>query len=82
MNPFATIRRRGVFGTIAYTARWVRRRSGWDVRRVRNAPRYHNPTADELAEIEDALRAQVVTVEDYRVDPESFARFSRPLKMS
>jgi hypothetical protein len=75
VNPFATIRRRGIFGTLAYTASWARRRSGWDARRVRNAPRYHNPTAEELAAVEDALRALGVTVEDYQVDPASFARF-------
>ncbi|MFB1490575.1 MULTISPECIES: methyltransferase domain-containing protein [unclassified Thiocapsa] len=75
MNLFATIRRRGLFGTLTYSASWVRRHSGWDVRRARNAPRYHNPTTEELAAVEDALQAFGVTVEDYRVDPESFARF-------
>lgn len=75
MNLFATIRRRGLFGTLAYSASCVRRHSGWDVQRVRNAPRYHNPTTAELAAVENALQALGVTVEDYRVDPESFARF-------
>ena len=42
---------------------------------MRLAPRYHNPTAEELAAIENTLQALGVPVDDYRVDPKTFAHF-------
>ncbi|QIK36952.1 hypothetical protein GWK36_01865 [Caldichromatium japonicum] len=77
MNPLETIRRRGVLVTLVYTARWARRKSGWDADawRVRHAPRYRNPTPSELRVIEGDLANLGVVIEDYRVDPEFFTRF-------
>ena len=75
MNLLGTLRRRGLPGTLAYTGKWIRRSSGWDVWRARHAPRYRNPTPSELSAIEADLGRLGVTVEDYRLDPDSFARF-------
>jgi hypothetical protein len=75
LNPLATIRRRGLAGTLVHAARLARWGTGWDRWRTRQAPRYRNPTPAELVSIEEALAGLGVRVEDYRADLEAFARF-------
>lgn len=45
------------------------------MRRVRNAPRYNNPTPDELDQIERALCVLDIKIEDYSPPVESFRIF-------
>ncbi len=49
--------------------------NGWYEWRVRNAPRYNNPTPDELDQIERDLRALGIIISDYSPSAEAFRAF-------
>lgn len=75
INPVASLKRRGLVGTIGYTCKYLSRRSGWYKWRTRKAPLYEDPTSEQLASIEASLNNMGVRVEDYYVDPVEFLEF-------
>lgn len=60
---------------IAAALRWRLTRP-WHLYRVRNAPEYASPTADELARVEADLRTLNVPVTDYHADLDAFRLFA------
>jgi hypothetical protein len=60
VDTLKKIRRYGLVGSTERLLSLARRKSGYDEWRYRNAPRYANPTDDELLEIEQALREMKV----------------------
>ena len=61
---------------IAAALRWRFTRP-WHLFRVRNAPEYASPTAQDLAQVEADLRALGVPLTDYHADLERFGEFSK-----
>jgi ubiquinone/menaquinone biosynthesis C-methylase UbiE len=82
MNIVQKIRLYGVAGCARKALALAMTRCGWyewHVRwyrwRVRNAPRYNNPTPDELDQIERDLHSLGVEIFDYSPSPEDFHAF-------
>lgn len=75
MSLMQTIRKRGIAGCLSKAAHLAMYKSGWYEWRVRNAPRFANPTSDELEQIERDLRALNVEIIDYSPSVEAFKAF-------
>jgi len=75
MNIAQKIRRRLVEQRDRIVSKMSRCRSRWHEWRVRNAPRYINPTPEELELIERDLRALGVEVADYSPSADAFRAF-------
>lgn len=77
MNLIEKVRRHGIVASVRQALRVVARRSSriYHLWRVRNAPRYANPTPTELAAIERDLVASGVTIHDYTPSPQAFGNF-------
>lgn len=75
MDIMQTIQRYGVAGCARKALDLAMRKSGWYEWRVRNAPRYNNPTAAELDQIERDLRALDIEIMDYSPSAEAFRAF-------
>ena len=71
------IQQYGVFGSTEILLSRIRRKTGFDEWRCRNAPRYAGPTDDELLEIERALGNVGVLVHDYSPPLEKFCEFRK-----
>lgn len=69
------IQRYGLFGYAKRVLSRIRQITGFEEWRCRNAPRFANPTDDELLEIEQALRNLGVVVHDYGPPVEGFREF-------
>ena len=69
------IKRHGLIGYAKQLLSLIRRKTGFDEWRCRNAARYASPTDDELLEIEQALRNLGVVVHDYGPPVERFCEF-------
>lgn len=77
MNLIAKIRQHGLAGSARKSVGMVWRKPSpryyhW---RFRQAPRYANPTPDELVTIERDLRGLGILIDDYAPTPEQFAQF-------
>jgi len=75
MSLLEKIRRHGLRGSFEKALLVLRRKSGYDLWRVRHAPVYTNPTPSELAAIEADLIALGVTLNDYSPPPAGFKAF-------
>ena len=75
MNYVEKIRRHGLVGSARKAAQLAMKKTGWNTWRVRNAPKYKNPSREELVQIENDLRAIGVEVEDYSPPPRDFKSF-------
>jgi hypothetical protein len=75
MNLINKIRRKGILGSISHAVEMGRGK--WSAYQWRNAPKYQDPTEDELTKIEKALQDLGVSVEDYHVDIETFSKFQK-----
>jgi ubiquinone/menaquinone biosynthesis C-methylase UbiE len=69
------IRRYGLSGSTNRLLGRVRRKTGFDTWRCRNAPVYANPTELELLHIEQALKKLDIMVHDYSPPVEGFSEF-------
>lgn len=77
MSLLEKIRRHGLRGSFEKALLVLRRKSGYDLWRVRHAPVYTNPTPSELAAIEADLIALGVTLNDYSPPPLASRLFKR-----
>lgn len=75
MNILQKIQRHGVAGCAKKALDLAILKSGWYKWRVRNAPRYNNPTPDELDQIERDLRALDIEIVDYSPSAAAFRAF-------
>lgn len=75
MSYFEKIQRYGFAGSLARAIELTRRRTGWNEWRFRDAISYVNPGPEELAQIETALAAEGVIVEDYAPPADDFEEF-------
>lgn len=69
------LRRHGLRGLARKALTRLEQKTGFTTLRYRHAPRYANPTADELAKIERDLIALDVDVESLAPSPEEFRKF-------
>ena len=77
MNLIAKIQQHGLAGSARKGVGWVWRklRPRYHQWRFRHAPRYANPTPDELATIERDLRGLGIGVSDYAPPPIDLSNF-------
>ena len=75
VDTLRKIQRYGLVGSTERLLNRVRRQSGFDKWRFRNAPRYASPTDDELLQIEQELRELGIGVHDYSPPAQGFSGF-------
>jgi hypothetical protein len=75
MNIFQKIRHYGLARSVNKIIFLALCKIGWYEWRVRNAPRYNNPTPNDLDQIERDLRKIEVEIKDYFPSVEAFRAF-------
>jgi hypothetical protein len=69
------IKYHGVVGSLQHGVSLLERKIGYHKWRCRNAPIYANPTPEELAMIEQDLRALDIVIDNYTPRPAAFKKF-------
>jgi hypothetical protein len=70
------IHRYGIAGSAKKAINLLKQKTGWYERQYQSQPKYQNPTADELLQIESDLRSLGVQIEDYIASLEDFQVFT------